>query len=168
MKIETDLKRKIRDDIARLRDMGSYRGRRHAMGLPARGQNTRSQVGTNRDGSANGFETDKFADCDGEKAQQDGAKVIGYSQCTTMYKGGVCIIGVEGHSNIVGNYSTIYQELLQIYYSLLGFSIPEPVSTLRYLQLFSGSPRNTFRRVVQRDLPGDVDISSRAAIHDKS
>ncbi len=44
MTIETDLRRKLRDNIRRLRDMGSYRGRRHAMGLPVRGQRTRSQV----------------------------------------------------------------------------------------------------------------------------
>jgi small subunit ribosomal protein S13 len=44
MKIENDLRREIRDNIARLRDMGSYRGRRHAMGLPVRGQRTRTQV----------------------------------------------------------------------------------------------------------------------------
>jgi small subunit ribosomal protein S13 len=44
MTIETDLRRKLRDNIARLRDMGSYRGRRHAMGLPVRGQRTRTQV----------------------------------------------------------------------------------------------------------------------------
>ena len=44
MTIENDLRRKVREDIKRLRDMGTYRGRRHAMGLPARGQNTRGQV----------------------------------------------------------------------------------------------------------------------------
>jgi small subunit ribosomal protein S13 len=44
MTIETDLRRKLRDNITRLRDMGSYRGRRHAMGLPVRGQRTRTQV----------------------------------------------------------------------------------------------------------------------------
>jgi len=42
MKIETDKKREISDNIKRLRDMGTYRGRRHAMGLPVRGQNTKS------------------------------------------------------------------------------------------------------------------------------
>lgn len=31
MTIESDLRRKMRDNIRRLRDMGSYRGRRHAM-----------------------------------------------------------------------------------------------------------------------------------------
>ncbi|KAE9362969.1 40S ribosomal protein s13 [Stipitochalara longipes BDJ] len=48
MTIETDLRRKMRDNIQRLRDMGSYRGRRHAMGLPVRGQRTRSQILTAR------------------------------------------------------------------------------------------------------------------------
>lgn len=44
MKIENDLRREVQDNIRRLRDMGSYRGRRHAMGLPVRGQRTRTQV----------------------------------------------------------------------------------------------------------------------------
>ncbi|KAH8804558.1 hypothetical protein F5884DRAFT_417742 [Xylogone sp. PMI_703] len=48
MTIENDLKRQLRDNIRRLRDMGSYRGRRHAMGLPVRGQRTRSQIQTAR------------------------------------------------------------------------------------------------------------------------
>ncbi|KAF2757047.1 ribosomal protein S13 [Pseudovirgaria hyperparasitica] len=43
MKIENDLRREIRGNIARLRDLGTYRGRRHAMGLPVRGQRTRCQ-----------------------------------------------------------------------------------------------------------------------------
>lgn len=30
MQIDMDLRRKIREDIKRLRDIGSYRGRRHA------------------------------------------------------------------------------------------------------------------------------------------
>jgi small subunit ribosomal protein S13 len=42
MKIENDKRREIQDNIKRLRDMGTYRGRRHAMGLPVRGQNTKS------------------------------------------------------------------------------------------------------------------------------
>lgn len=42
MKLESDLKREVRGNIIRLRDMGTYRGRRHAMGLPVRGQNTKS------------------------------------------------------------------------------------------------------------------------------
>ncbi|TVY58234.1 37S ribosomal protein subunit sws2, mitochondrial [Lachnellula cervina] len=48
MTIEMDLRRKMQENILRLRDMGSYRGRRHAMGLPVRGQRTRSQILTSR------------------------------------------------------------------------------------------------------------------------
>jgi small subunit ribosomal protein S13 len=44
MKIDNDLRRQVIQDIQRLRDTGTYRGRRHAMGLPVRGQNTRNQV----------------------------------------------------------------------------------------------------------------------------
>jgi small subunit ribosomal protein S13 len=44
MKIENDLRREVQDSIRRLKDMGTYRGRRHAMGLPVRGQRTRTQV----------------------------------------------------------------------------------------------------------------------------
>ena len=46
MKIGNDLVREMQDNILRLRDMGTYRGRRHAMGLPVRGQNTRNQTST--------------------------------------------------------------------------------------------------------------------------
>ncbi|KAK3197336.1 hypothetical protein GRF29_1536g1462167, partial [Pseudopithomyces chartarum] len=48
MKIENDLRREIQDNILRLKDMGTYRGRRHAMGLPVRGQRTRTQIATAR------------------------------------------------------------------------------------------------------------------------
>lgn len=44
MTLENDARRQLQDNIKRLRDMGTYRGRRHAMGLPARGQRTRTQV----------------------------------------------------------------------------------------------------------------------------
>ncbi|KAK5164099.1 uncharacterized protein LTR77_010190 [Saxophila tyrrhenica] len=43
MTLENDLRRQMRDNIKRLRDMGTYRGRRHAMALPVRGQRTRTQ-----------------------------------------------------------------------------------------------------------------------------
>ena len=46
--LETDLRRQMRGDIARLRNIGSYRGRRHAMGLPVRGQNTQNNGMTAR------------------------------------------------------------------------------------------------------------------------
>ncbi|CZT18251.1 probable ribosomal protein S13 [Ramularia collo-cygni] len=48
MTLENDLRRQLVDNIKRLRDMGSYRGRRHAMSLPVRGQRTRSQIMTAR------------------------------------------------------------------------------------------------------------------------
>lgn len=44
MKIENDLKRQVLNNIKRLKDSGTYRGRRHAINLPVRGQNTRTQV----------------------------------------------------------------------------------------------------------------------------
>lgn len=48
MKIENHLRRQIQQDITRLKDTGTYRGRRHAMNLPVRGQNTRNQIKTAR------------------------------------------------------------------------------------------------------------------------
>ncbi|KAI2623290.1 ribosomal protein S13 [Hypoxylon sp. NC1633] len=48
MTLENDARRIVQDNIKRLRDMGAYRGRRHAMGLPVRGQQTRNQIATAR------------------------------------------------------------------------------------------------------------------------
>lgn len=48
MKLENHLRRQMQQDIQRLRDTGTYRGRRHAMNLPVRGQNTRNQIKTAR------------------------------------------------------------------------------------------------------------------------
>ena len=39
--VEGDLRRKVRNDVQRLKDIGSYRGGRHTMGLPCRGQKTK-------------------------------------------------------------------------------------------------------------------------------
>lgn len=47
-KIEGDLRADVAGDIRRLRESGSYRGMRHAKGLPARGQRTRSNARTKR------------------------------------------------------------------------------------------------------------------------
>ena len=47
-KVEGDLKRVIAANIKRLQDIGSYRGSRHAKGLPARGQRTRTNSRTVR------------------------------------------------------------------------------------------------------------------------
>ncbi|KAL2262039.1 hypothetical protein VTK26DRAFT_2671 [Humicola hyalothermophila] len=48
MTIENEARKIVQDNIKRLRDMGTYRGRRHAMGLPVRGQRTRTQIATAR------------------------------------------------------------------------------------------------------------------------
>ena len=45
---EGDLKREISSNIKRLKDIGSYRGSRHARKLPARGQRTRTNSRTVR------------------------------------------------------------------------------------------------------------------------
>lgn len=47
-KIEGDLREEITDNVKRLREIGSYRGSRHAKGLPARGQRTKSNARTKR------------------------------------------------------------------------------------------------------------------------
>ncbi|OIW30374.1 ribosomal protein S13 [Coniochaeta ligniaria NRRL 30616] len=44
MTIENDARKIVQDNIKRLRDIGTVRGRRHAMGLPVRGQKTRTQI----------------------------------------------------------------------------------------------------------------------------
>ena len=46
--IEGELARRVRSDIQRLRDIGSYRGIRHTRGLPVRGQKTRTNARTKR------------------------------------------------------------------------------------------------------------------------
>lgn len=46
--IEGALRRKVQQDIARLRDIHSYRGLRHRRGLPVRGQRTRTNARTRK------------------------------------------------------------------------------------------------------------------------
>jgi small subunit ribosomal protein S13 len=46
LKIESDLRREIRENIAFQRMIGSYVGKRHAMHLPVRGQNTQTNAQT--------------------------------------------------------------------------------------------------------------------------
>ncbi|KAK3813223.1 MAG: hypothetical protein J3Q66DRAFT_347656 [Benniella sp.] len=48
MTIESDLRKQIRANIMHHRSIGSYVGRRHAMGLPVRGQKTRNNAMTAR------------------------------------------------------------------------------------------------------------------------
>ncbi len=47
-KLEGDLRAEVNGNIKRLRDIGSYRGNRHARSLPTRGQRTRSNARTKR------------------------------------------------------------------------------------------------------------------------
>lgn len=47
-KIEGDLRREIAMNIKRLTEIGSYRGRRHRLGLPVRGQRTKTNGRTRR------------------------------------------------------------------------------------------------------------------------
>jgi ribosomal protein S13 len=69
MKIENDLRREVQENIRRLKDMGTYRGRRHAMGLPVRGQRTRTQVSTKQILRCKRMLT--ITDRNGEKVEQD-------------------------------------------------------------------------------------------------
>jgi len=46
--VEGSLRRSIQQNIARLRDIGSYRGHRHRRALPVRGQRTRSNARTRK------------------------------------------------------------------------------------------------------------------------
>lgn len=48
--IEGDLRRQVNMNIKRLIDIGCYRGRRHRLGLPVRGQRTRTNSRTRRSG----------------------------------------------------------------------------------------------------------------------
>ena len=47
-RIEGDLRAQVLGDIRRLKEVGSYRGHRHARNLPVRGQRTRSNARTKR------------------------------------------------------------------------------------------------------------------------
>lgn len=47
-KVEGDLREEITENIKRLREIGSYRGSRHAHNLPVRGQRTKSNARTKR------------------------------------------------------------------------------------------------------------------------
>ncbi|HBG27748.1 MAG: 30S ribosomal protein S13 [Planctomycetes bacterium GWF2_41_51] len=46
--VEGQLRRQVSQDIARLKDIGCYRGLRHRKGLPVRGQQTQSNARTRK------------------------------------------------------------------------------------------------------------------------
>jgi small subunit ribosomal protein S13 len=47
-RVEGDLRSQINDNIKRLKEISSYRGYRHIVGLPVRGQRTRSNARTRK------------------------------------------------------------------------------------------------------------------------
>ncbi len=48
IKVEGDLRKEVAQNISRLKEIGAYRGTRHARGLPARGQRTRTNARTRK------------------------------------------------------------------------------------------------------------------------
>jgi small subunit ribosomal protein S13 len=48
LKVEGDLRREISLNIKRLMEIGSFRGLRHRLGLPVRGQNTKNNARTRK------------------------------------------------------------------------------------------------------------------------
>ena len=46
--VEGDLRREVKQNIARLMEIGCYRGRRHRKGLPVRGQRTHTNARTRK------------------------------------------------------------------------------------------------------------------------
>lgn len=48
IKVEGDLRKDVQESIKRLKQIGSYRGKRHSSGLPVRGQRTRTNARTKR------------------------------------------------------------------------------------------------------------------------
>jgi small subunit ribosomal protein S13 len=46
--VEGDLRRRVRQNIQRLQEIGCYRGIRHRKGLPVRGQRTRTNARTRK------------------------------------------------------------------------------------------------------------------------
>ena len=49
-RVEGDLRRMVQTNISRLREIGSYRGLRHRIGLPVRGQRTRTNARARKGG----------------------------------------------------------------------------------------------------------------------
>ncbi len=48
VKVEGDLRKEVGENIKRLKQIGSYRGKRHSLNLPVRGQRTRTNARTKR------------------------------------------------------------------------------------------------------------------------
>lgn len=48
LKVEGDLRKEVQENIKRLKQINSYRGKRHSLNLPTRGQRTRTNARTKR------------------------------------------------------------------------------------------------------------------------
>ena len=48
MAVEGNLRRQVQQNVARLKDIGCYRGMRHRRGLPVRGQRTQTNARTRK------------------------------------------------------------------------------------------------------------------------
>ncbi len=73
MKVEGDLRKEITQNITRLREVVSYRGMRHAKGLPVRGQRTRTNARTKRGKrmTIGALKKDVLAKVEASKAEKD-------------------------------------------------------------------------------------------------
>lgn len=79
VKVEGDLRKEVQESIKRLKQIGSYRGKRHIANLPVRGQRTRSNARTKRGrrmtiGALKKEELAKKQQADVGKAKTTGAK----------------------------------------------------------------------------------------------
>jgi small subunit ribosomal protein S13 len=73
-KVEGDLREEVTESIKRLREIGSYRGIRHTMGLPVRGQRTKSNARTRKGKKKTVGALTKEAWAKIEQAQNSGSK----------------------------------------------------------------------------------------------
>jgi small subunit ribosomal protein S13 len=115
--IENNLRRKLQDNIKRLRDMGTYRGRRHAMSLPVRGQKTRTQVGPHYTQPASP-ELTPYPGCNSQKAQQSSSQRLNSSSLLPLY--------YYSHNGIGWRNGLRYQKFLYLCTLMISFppSIP--------------------------------------------
>lgn len=134
MKIENDLRRQVQDDIRRLRDMGTYRGRRHAMGLPVRGQRTRTQVWTSTTWSK--VEILTTTDQHSPTFEQDGTRrnwksvdvgLMRVFRCTILYStqawNGVCNTNIQKSHDSTATYQELRDTVFTRLCSYVGCQI---------------------------------------------
>ena len=76
IKVEGDLRKEVGDNIARLKEIGNYRGLRHSRNLPARGQRTRTNARTKRGKrvTIGALKKEVAARLEGDKAKEEKTK----------------------------------------------------------------------------------------------